>query len=85
MNQKLKNTVKKRWDCVGIFTCACESVRVCLCVFVWVILLCVYVLVVYSACVCEGTCTVCCFDQMLGVNVSDFATLLSGKILYLFL
>ena len=28
MNRKLKNTVKNRWDCVGIFTCAC----VCVCV-----------------------------------------------------
>ena len=40
---------------------------------------------VYSACVCEGTCTAHCFNQLLGVNVSDFATVLSEKILFLFL
>ena len=31
MNQKSKNTVKNRWDCVGIFTCACKCVCVCVC------------------------------------------------------
>ena len=38
MNQKSKNKVKNRWDCVGIFTCAlCMCVRACVCAFVWVI------------------------------------------------
>ena len=39
----------------------------------------------YSECVCEGTSAVHCFNQMIGVNVSDFAIGLSGKSLYLFL
>ena len=46
MNQKSKNTVKNRWDCVGIFTgacgCACGGSCVLLYVYVWV---------VYSVCV----------------------------------
>ena len=31
-NEKSKNTFKNRWDCVEIFTSACE----CVCVFVYV-------------------------------------------------
>ena len=40
-----KNTVKNRWDFVGIFTCDCEcgSVCVCGCVCVIVAYYCVYV------------------------------------------
>ena len=41
MNRKSKNTVKNRWDFVGIFTCACDCVcvraRARAYVFVWVI------------------------------------------------
>ena len=40
MNQKLKNTVKNRWNFVGIFTCDFKCVSVCGCVrmLVWVII-----------------------------------------------
>ena len=66
MNRKSKNTVKKTWDFVGIFTCECKfvcvSVCVCVCVCVRMYLclcgleLCIIVYVwAYSACVCEGT------------------------------
>ena len=44
MNRKLKNTVKNRLDCVGIFTCACACVCVggivvyyCVCMCKWYI------------------------------------------------
>ena len=85
MNRKSKNTVKNRWDFVGILTCACVCVRVCVCVGYICVLLCVYVWVVYCACVYDGTCAARCFYRMLVVNVSDIATVLSGNILYLFL
>ena len=32
MNRKSKNTVKNRWDFVGIFTCDLKCERVCVCV-----------------------------------------------------
>ena len=35
MIRKSKNTVKNRWDFVGIFTCAYDCV--CVSVYVWVI------------------------------------------------
>ena len=41
MNQKSKNSVKNRWDSVGIFTCACE------CVWVGGVVVC------YWVCMCE--------------------------------
>ena len=31
INRKSNNTVKNRWDCVEIFTCAYECVCVCVC------------------------------------------------------
>ena len=47
------------------------------------VLLCVYVWVVYSVCVCEGTCVV---RSLTGyVNVSNVATVWARKIPYLFL
>ena len=41
INQKLKNTVKNRWDCVEFFY-VCLCVCVCVCVGNSCILLCVY-------------------------------------------
>ena len=66
-----------------LYLCVC--VCVCVCVGYSCALLCVYVWVVYSACVWEGTCAARCFYRMLVVDVSDIATVLSRKILYLFL
>ena len=42
MNQKSKNTVKNRWDCVGIFTCVSICVGysyllLCVCMCEWYI------------------------------------------------
>ena len=65
MNQKSKNTVQKRWDYVGNFTCDCTCVNVCECVCGVCVcvgcnseLLCVYVWVIYNAYVYEDICAV---------------------------
>ena len=53
INWKPKNTVKNRWDCVEISTCAfvcvCVCVRACVCVRVCV---CVCVYAYVRVCVC---------------------------------
>ena len=72
MNRKSKNTVKNRWDFEGITTCDCGGVRMCVCLGCSCVLSCVYMWVVYSACVYEGTCATHSFYRMLVICVSYF-------------
>ena len=67
--------------CVCVRGCVCVCVYLCLCV----LLLCVYVVSGIYACACECACAARLFYRMLVVDVSDIATVLSGKIIYLFL
>ena len=55
--------------CMNLYVCLWVCVCVCVCVGYSCVLLSVYVWVVYSAFVCEGTCAVCCFYQRLVFNV----------------
>ena len=57
----------------------CAFKCVCVCVFVWVLV------AYYCVRMCKWYIVCVCFNWILGVNVSDFATVLSGKILYLLL
>ena len=85
MNCKSKNTVENPGYCVVIFTWTC--VCVCVCVFLWVII------AYYFVCMCKWNKVNVYvkvhpqrvyFYRIVGNNVSDIPTVLSGKIFVYF-